>query len=209
MYFAHPPILREFATRLFVEDPLEPASAIIVLSGDIPYRPLGAAQLYKAGWAPRVVLTRALLSKRYYALKALGLEYPESHVISRQVLVKLGVPNEAISVVGGEINSTVTEAQEVLKELAPAEGTKLIVVTSRPHTRRARLIWNHVANGQVKPIIRAPKEDPTFVVEGWWKKNSAIRTVAHECRALINWWLGLPAGGWGYPPPRRPTAVHP
>ena len=58
-------------------------------------------------------------SKRYYALKALGLEYPERHEISRQVLVKLGVPNEAISVVGGEIDSTVTEAQEVLKELAP------------------------------------------------------------------------------------------
>ena len=68
MYFAHPPILREFATRLFVEDPLEPASAIIVLSGDIPYRPLGAAQLYKAGWAPRVVLTRALLSKSKYSI---------------------------------------------------------------------------------------------------------------------------------------------
>ena len=117
LYFAHPPILREFASRLFVEDPLESASAIIVLSGGIPYRPLGAAQLYPAGWAPRVVLTRARLSKRDYALKAVGLGYPEKHEISRQILVKLGVPNEAISVIGGEIHSTVTEAQEVLREL--------------------------------------------------------------------------------------------
>ena len=193
LYFAHPPILREFASRLFVEDPLESASAIIVLSGGIPYRPLGAAQLYPAGWAPRVVLTRARLSKRDYALKAVGLGYPEKHEISRQILVKLGVPNEAISVIGGEIHSTVTEAQEVLRELAPAEGTKLIVVTSRPHTRRSRLIWNHVANGQVKPIIRAPKEDPTFVVEGWRKKHSGIETVAHECMGLINWRLEFPA----------------
>lgn len=117
LYFAHPPILREFASRLFVEDPLESASAIIVLSGGIPYRPLGAAQLYTAGWAPRVVLTRARLSKRDYALKAFGLGYPEKHEVSRQILVKLGVPNEAISVIGGEIHSTVTEAQEVLREL--------------------------------------------------------------------------------------------
>lgn len=193
MYFAHPPILREFAAQLFVEDPLEPASAIIVLSGAIPYRPLEGAQLYKAGWAPRVVLTRAKPSRRHYALKALGLVYPESHEISRQVLLKLGVPNEAISVFGGEIDSTVTEAQEVLKGLAPAEGETLIVVTSKPHTRRARLIWNHVAKGRVKPIIRSPKEDPTFPLEGWWKRNQAIETVAHECMGLINWWLGLPA----------------
>ena len=117
LYFAHPPILREFASRLFVEDPLESASAIIILSGGIPYRPLGAAQLYTAGWAPRVVLTRARLSKRDYALKAFGLGYPEKHEVSRQILVKLGVPNEAISVIGGEIHSTVTEAQEVLREL--------------------------------------------------------------------------------------------
>ena len=117
LYFAHPPILREFASRLFVEDPLESASAIIVLSGGIPYRPLGAAQLYTAGWAPRVVLTRARLSKRDYARKAFGLGYPEKHEVSRQILVKLGVPNEAISVIGGEIHSTVTEAQEVLREL--------------------------------------------------------------------------------------------
>ena len=117
LYFAHPPILREFASRLFVEDPLESASAIIVLSGGIPYRPLGAAQLYTAGWAPRVVLTRARLSKRDYALKAFGLGYPEKHEVSRQILVKLGVPNEAIGVIGGEIHSTVTKAQEVLREL--------------------------------------------------------------------------------------------
>ncbi len=195
MYFAHPPILREFVIRLFVEDPLEPASAIIVLSGAIPYRPVEAAQLYKAGWAPRVVLTRALLSKRYYALKALGLEYPEAHEISRQVLLKLGVPNEAISTIGGEIYSTATEAQEILKQLAPTEGARLIVVASKPPTRRARLIWNHLAKGQVKPIIRSPKEDPTFVVEGWWKRNQAIETIAHECMGLINWGLGSPAGG--------------
>ena len=195
MYFAHPPILRELATQLFVEDPLERASAIIVLSGALPYRPLGAAQLYKDGWAPRIVLTRAKRSKRYYALKALGLVYPEAHEISRQILLKLGVPNEAISVVGGEIYSTITEAEEILNELAPAKGATLIVVTSRPHSRRTRLIWNHVAKGQVKPIIRSPKEDPTFVVDGWWKRNGAIETVAHECMGLINCWLGFPASG--------------
>ena len=146
MYFVHPPILRQLVTYLFVEDPLEAASAIVVLSGAIPYRPLEAAQLYKDGWAPRIVLTRPLRTKRHYALKALGLAYPEAHEVSRQVLLKLGVPDGAIGVIEGEIHSTISEAHQVLKELAPPEGTKLIVVTSKQHTRRARLIWNHVTN---------------------------------------------------------------
>ena len=193
MYFAHPPILRELVSWLFVEDPLEAASAIIVLSGALPYRPLEAARLYKDGWAPRIVLTRGKRFKRYYALKALGLVYPEHHEVSRQVLLKLGVPDEAISVVEGEIHSTLSEAGQVLKALSPPEGTKLIVVTSKQHTRRARLIWNHVTSGQVTPIIRYPREDPTFVVEGWWRRNNEIEMAAHEFMGLINWSLGFPA----------------
>ncbi len=195
LYFAHPPILRELARFLFVEDPLEPASAIIVLSGSLPYRPLEAAQLYQAGWAPRVILTRASVSMRFVALKTLGLEQPEPHEISRQVLLKFGVPNEEITVVQGRINSTLSEAQQVLNELTPAEGTKWIVVTSKAHSRRARLIWQHVAQDRVKVILRSPKEDPTFHVQGWWKKNQAIEMVAHEYMGLVNCWLGFPATG--------------
>ena len=42
---------------LVVEDSLEKAGSIVVLSGRIPMRALEAARLYQAGWAPQVWLT--------------------------------------------------------------------------------------------------------------------------------------------------------
>src|ERR1700687_3340247 len=44
---------------LIVEDPLDKAQAIAVLSGRIPLRAKEAARLYKAGYAPQVWLSRA------------------------------------------------------------------------------------------------------------------------------------------------------
>lgn len=44
LYFAHPPILKELARFLFVEDPLEPGSAIIVLPGFLPFRTVPGRQ---------------------------------------------------------------------------------------------------------------------------------------------------------------------
>ena len=42
---------------LIVEDPLEKANAIVVLSGRMPMRAREAAALYREGWAPQVWVT--------------------------------------------------------------------------------------------------------------------------------------------------------
>jgi hypothetical protein len=42
---------------LMVADPLEPAKAIVVLSGRVPFRALEAASIYREGLAPEVWLT--------------------------------------------------------------------------------------------------------------------------------------------------------
>ena len=44
---------------LIVEDPLDKAQAIVVLSGGMPKRAKEAARLYNADYAPQVWLTRA------------------------------------------------------------------------------------------------------------------------------------------------------
>jgi uncharacterized SAM-binding protein YcdF (DUF218 family) len=43
---------------LVVQDPLQKAHAIVVLSGRMPIRAIEAAQLYREGLAPQVWLTR-------------------------------------------------------------------------------------------------------------------------------------------------------
>ena len=46
---------------LMVADPLEPAKAIVVLSGRVPFRAMEAASIYRQGLAPEVWLTSAVV----------------------------------------------------------------------------------------------------------------------------------------------------
>ena len=43
---------------LVVEDPLAPARAVVALGGEVPFRAMEAASIYRQGWASEVWLTR-------------------------------------------------------------------------------------------------------------------------------------------------------
>ncbi len=60
---------------LVVADPLENAQAIVVLSGDVPFRAMEAASIYRNGRAPEVWITRAIHPLREAALAKLGIQF--------------------------------------------------------------------------------------------------------------------------------------
>ena len=133
----HAPLLRSVATALIVEDALEPAAAIVALGGQVPFRPMEAAELYRAGWAPRVVVVRGARLEEHQALRRLGIVLPESWEIEREVLLRRGVPASAILVPEGEAEGTLEELAIVARAIEP-EGKPVILVTSKIHTRRVR-----------------------------------------------------------------------
>jgi len=55
---AHAPLLRFLGEWLIVEDQFARADAIVVVAGSAPINEEAAAALYRAGWAPRVILSR-------------------------------------------------------------------------------------------------------------------------------------------------------
>src|SRR5207245_1449443 len=84
---------------LVVADPLPPrADAIVILGGSIPDRTLAAADLYRAGLAPRVVVTREVARTGQAALDARGVRLPEDDELTVMALRGLGVPSRAIVV---------------------------------------------------------------------------------------------------------------
>ena len=103
--FAHVPILREIASFLIIEDSLEPAAAIVALGGEPPFREMQAAKLYRAGWAPKVIVIPGALREEQRALSELGIRVPEGWEISREVLMREGVPASAIWVVKDDAES--------------------------------------------------------------------------------------------------------
>src|SRR6476620_7122915 len=57
----HPLWLGAVGDFLVARDELQPADAIVVLAGNSPYRAQHAAELYRAGWAPKVLISNELV----------------------------------------------------------------------------------------------------------------------------------------------------
>src|SRR5450432_2431610 len=92
---------------LIVEDPLEHASAIAVLSGKMPGRALEAARIYRAGYAPEVWLTHS--TEPGATLAKLSVPYSGEEVYDKLILIQQGVPENAIRIIDPPIINTVDE----------------------------------------------------------------------------------------------------
>ena len=193
-YFVHPIVLASVGAYLVVEDVLEPASAILVLSGRSPLRALEAARLYKDGWAPKIILTQALRKEDFYAFSSLGIDFVEQHEYDREALLRSGVPDDAIMVIEEKVENTLAELKAVLRLPGSPKATTLIIVTSNYHTRRTAAIWDHLTDGQLKVVVRWTRSDTSFDTATWWTNRHSIRYLVNEYMGLINYWLGFPLG---------------
>jgi uncharacterized SAM-binding protein YcdF (DUF218 family) len=188
--FAHASLFRGVASFLIVEDPLEPATAIVVLGGHLPFREMEAARLYRDGWAPQVVIVRGARREEWKALQDLQIEVRETWELSREVLIRQGVPPAAILVPEEEAEGTLEESRVAARALKP-EDRPVILVTSKYHTRRARLTWNHVTEGRSKAVARVANQDP-FDPARWWRERRFALAVVREYLGLANYYAGFP-----------------
>jgi len=67
----------------------------------------------------------------------------------------------------------------------------VIIVTSKPHTRRVRLIWHKRVGNDPRLIIRYVSDDP-FDAAHWWRKTSDALDVVREWLGIANAWAGFP-----------------
>ena len=184
------PFLRGIAAFLVTEDHLEPAAAIIVLGGHLPFREMEAADLYRSGWAPRLVLVRGPWQEEQQALRTLGFHVTEGWEQSYTILLKLGVPPSAIVVPEGQAEGTLEELQIAARALE-LDGARVILVTSKVHTRRVRLTWDYVARGRSRGIVRLARQDP-FDLGHWWRERRFALAVVREYLGLMNYFGGFP-----------------
>jgi uncharacterized SAM-binding protein YcdF (DUF218 family) len=174
---------------LVVEDLLEPADAIVVLSGGMPARAMEAADLFRRGVAPEVWLTSPAGPEA--DLKALGIAYRGEQDYNFEILTHLGVPPSAIKVLGDPIVNTQDEVQVVAEALRRSGKGKVILVTSPPHTRRVRRLWKELVGGGPRAIVRLAPQDP-YDARHWWRNTRDSLTVVRETLGLLNAWAGLP-----------------
>jgi uncharacterized SAM-binding protein YcdF (DUF218 family) len=182
-------IFRGVGRWLIVEDPLDNAQAIVVLSGRMPTRAKEAARLYNAGYAPQVWLTRAV--EPAAALQEMQIAYTGEDFFNSRVLMHEGVPSNAIRVLEQPINDTADEIAVISAELERERGAAVIIVTAKAHTRRVRALWKELAGGRGRAIVRAAPTD-VFAPDHWWRSTSDALDVVREVLGLLNAWAGLP-----------------
>jgi uncharacterized SAM-binding protein YcdF (DUF218 family) len=174
---------------LVVEDPLDRAQAIAILSGRMPERALEAARLYHAGYAPEVWLTHS--TEPNETLKKMGVEYFGEEYYNQKILLQQGVPAKAIRFLEPPILNTADEIVTIKGALNSAPLHIVIIVTTKPHTRRTRTLWRILTHDESRAIVRAASTDP-FDADHWWRSTRDALDVVREVLGLLNAWAGLP-----------------
>jgi len=177
---------RYAAGWLGASDPPIKAEAIVVLGGE-PTRAIAGAELYRQGFASVVYLSVPVRVPRYVALEQDGIRWPWFEEVARTLLRNRGVPDDAIRLLGHELQSTVAEAREAARVLGPDVGT-LLVVTSPYHVHRTRLIFAENLPG-VRVLVVGSSAEP--LPDRWWTDRDAALNVSVEVAKLVFYRLGL------------------
>jgi uncharacterized SAM-binding protein YcdF (DUF218 family) len=175
---------------LVVADPLAKADAVIVLGGTMYERPMEAVDLYKEGWAPRVYLFRQIADWGEQALVDRNFPYTREVDLQIEVMGRLGVPRDVIGILD-QANSTADEAEQVLTLVTRERFSRVIIVTSQQHTRRARLVMNRRMNPAGVSIVVRPSRYDRSDVHRWWANRSTLRFTLFEMQRLLGYWVGV------------------
>ncbi len=181
--------IRGVGQWLVVQDALEPAQAIVVLSGRMPVRAREAAEIYRQGFAAQIWITRPASPEE--ELRQMGIGFVGEEFYNQRVLIQLGVPTDAIRVLDKPVINTEQEVLEISDALRQEGGSKVIVVTTKPHTRRVKAIWKRLVGNSPRLMVRFASQDG-YDGAHWWRHTSDALDVVRELLGLANAWAGFP-----------------
>lgn len=180
VYQLRAPLLTSVGGLLYHEDPLEPADAIVVLGGGALEREVEAADLFAAGYAPVVVLTRMPEAPIIAELQARGLDVNTDLELRLDYLEALGVPRDATTVLQRVVESTQAEAALLAEWAESRQIGRVIVVTSGYHSARARFAFGRMFRDRPTEILVQPAGTSSFDPATWWHGRSDRRNALFE-----------------------------
>jgi uncharacterized SAM-binding protein YcdF (DUF218 family) len=174
---------------LVVQDPLTPAHAIVVLSGSLPERAVQAARIYRGNYAAQVWVSQP--TGPGPELERMHIAFIGEDFYNEKVLMAQGVPADAIRVLTKPAANTAEEVDEIAQDCRRDGAHVVIIVTSKPHTRRVRLIWNRRVGNDPRAIIRYASDD-SFDAAHWWRRTQDALDVVREVLGIANALAGFP-----------------
>lgn len=190
LYAARTPILAGIGRQLVRADPLTHADAIVVLAGGTPQREIEAADLYLAGWAPRVLMTVEHDSEAAEVLRQRGIPFETQIELRRRILHSIGVPDSSVTMLDqSRATSTKMETDLVKDWVVANSARRIIVVTSPFHTARASLIFRRSLRDQGTEVLARPASHEAFEPNGWWRHRQQLRNGFFEWQKLLFYYV--------------------
>jgi uncharacterized SAM-binding protein YcdF (DUF218 family) len=184
-------ILRTMGRLIVVDENPPQADAVVVLNSGIEYYPrlIQAADIYQHGLVRNVVINGNRKTDNLRELEAKGFKRCcPWYADSVRILTMFGVPEDKIIWISAEdAYDTVSEADTVGKEMIRRNFTKVIITTSKYHTRRAKFIWKKLYETQLTVVMVSAKTDP-YDPDNWWKDGRQIRWLLAEYGAWVFYW---------------------
>lgn len=182
---------------IYDEKPVN-SDAIVVLNTGLEYYPrlIESADLYKKGLANKIVINGNRKTDDLKEIEEKGFvgccAWYENTL---RILSLFGVPRDRVICISAEdAYDTVSEAEIVGEEILEKGFTRVILVTSKYHTRRANFIWKRMYGDRFSLYTVSAKTDP-YDPGGWWQDGRQIRWVLAEYGAWIYYgWKNLKRG---------------
>ena len=163
------------AGRLLVVDAPQSSDVILVLAGETDRRPIRGLQLLDQGYGRRLVID-VPAAARIYELTYVQLAEKYIQNLPQATSIRI-CPIAGLS--------TRQESRDAAKCLAREEGTRVLIVTSDFHTRRALSIFRHEL--PEKSFSVAAVRDDTQFGTRWWTQRQWAKTCLDEWLQLL-WW---------------------
>jgi hypothetical protein len=179
VWLARVPLLQGMAELWIVSDPITAADAAVVLGGGIDVRPFAAAELYHRGLVKKVLVSQVGDGRAV----AIGAE-PGHTEANRQVLLKMGVPADAIETFGSANKNTKAEA-DALREWTQRHASQVVIIpVGMFEARRTHWIFHHEFADQ--PVrIEVASMDSQQATANWWADELGIVLFQNEILKYI------------------------
>lgn len=163
------------AGRALVVDAPERSDVILVLAGETDRRPAVALQLLEQEYGRRVLIDVPAAEQIY--------SFSQAQLAEKYIQ---GLPQAAsVRVCPIEGLSTREESHDVEKCLAGELGSRVLIVTSEFHTRRALSIFRHEIRGRSFSVAAA-RDERQFGTR-WWTHRQWAKTCLDEW-LRVAWW---------------------
>ena len=174
LVFKYDTILNQFENFLINSEAPEAADLIIVLAGnDMSQRVVSGVKLYEEGYGGKI-----LMSGGPYYWNSTCAQIMKNHA------VHLGVPADAILL--EEKSTTTYENAKYSLDIMTGQGYKsAIVVTSPYHTRRTKIIFEHLFDGKGIDLAICSFEPDTSNDKKWWQDELSTQFIVNEYLKLL------------------------